>query len=76
MVLYTQVYTHDHTSGCNSWIDIPRHTCMERQEKYILEQSYIIYICIPNILDNISENIKANAKEAIKLINVEPINVD
>ncbi|MBR5303277.1 MAG: DEAD/DEAH box helicase [Candidatus Gastranaerophilales bacterium] len=28
------------------------------------------------ILDNISENIKANAKEAIKLINVEPINVD
>lgn len=28
------------------------------------------------ILDNISENVKANAKEAIKLINVEPINVD
>ena len=28
------------------------------------------------ILDNISEEIKANAKEAIKLINVEPINVD
>lgn len=28
------------------------------------------------ILDNISENVKFNAKEAIKLINVEPINVD
>ncbi|MBR3605763.1 MAG: DEAD/DEAH box helicase [Candidatus Gastranaerophilales bacterium] len=28
------------------------------------------------ILDNISENLKANAKEAIKLINVKPINVD
>ena len=28
------------------------------------------------ILDDISENIKQNAKEAIKLINIEPINVD
>ena len=28
------------------------------------------------ILDDISENVKFNAKEAIKLINVEPINVD
>jgi len=28
------------------------------------------------ILENIPENLKANAKEAIKLINVEPINVD
>ncbi len=28
------------------------------------------------ILDNISENVKQNAKDAIKLINVEPINVD
>jgi len=28
------------------------------------------------LLDNISQNIKQNAKEAIKLINTEPINVD
>ena len=28
------------------------------------------------ILDDISENLKQNAKEAIKLINIEPINVD
>ena len=28
------------------------------------------------ILDGISENVKQNAKDAIKLINVEPINVD
>ena len=28
------------------------------------------------ILDNINENIKQNALDAIKLINIEPINVD
>ena len=28
------------------------------------------------ILDNISENLKQTARESIKLINVEPINVD
>ena len=28
------------------------------------------------ILDGISENVKQNARDAIKLINVEPINVD
>ncbi len=28
------------------------------------------------ILDNISENVKFNAKEAIKLINVEPVNIE
>ena len=29
-----------------------------------------------SILDNINENLKQNVKAAIKLINIEPINVD
>ena len=28
------------------------------------------------VLDNINENLKQNAKAAIKLINIEPVNVD
>ena len=29
-----------------------------------------------SIIDNINENLKANAKSAIKLINIEPVNVE